>query len=309
MNYKEFYREQIRIATGSLPAAEDGMYEAEFDARCKIVVPQALKEYYLVAGRHEINHGVFALSSPEQLKIEDGFLFFMEEHTGLMKLGIKESEIQLNNPMVYPKLCIDGKRKVMQSSGETVSSLIAELLKGVSSQEQKTPTVNVKSRWKKYIQNHLPQFTLNNEMIVPRGFLLYEWEAGIHTPFRFFLSIQTDQYNRNRFTFDLNWQSTPGKNLGTLFSPLSAPDGAIRIGFLRHILSGKNSEEHYEDLWWEYEAQTDANGKRLPWECCVSEAVQAFDKLVIPFFRAMLQYMKTGAKTELLEKLDAFIRH
>ena len=32
MNYKKFYRELILATTGSLPAAEDGMSEAEFDA-------------------------------------------------------------------------------------------------------------------------------------------------------------------------------------------------------------------------------------------------------------------------------------
>ena len=57
MNYKDFYREQIRIATGSVPVAGDGMTEAEFDSLCKITVPQALKEYYFVADLDAVAFG------------------------------------------------------------------------------------------------------------------------------------------------------------------------------------------------------------------------------------------------------------
>ena len=101
MNYKEFYREQIRIATGSLPAAEDGMSEAKFDSLCKIAVPQALKEYYLVAGRHSISTEYNIFLSPDKFERHDGFLWFMEENQAVCYWGVKENDLTQADPEVW----------------------------------------------------------------------------------------------------------------------------------------------------------------------------------------------------------------
>jgi len=101
MNYKEFYRKQIRIATGSLPAAKDGMSETEFDALCKIAVPQALKEYYLVAGKHSISTEYNLFLPPDKFERHDGFLWFMEENQAVCYWGIKENDLMQTDPEVW----------------------------------------------------------------------------------------------------------------------------------------------------------------------------------------------------------------
>ncbi len=101
MNYKKFYRELILTTTGSLPAAEDGMSETEFDALCKIAVPQALKEYYLVAGKHSISMEYNLFLPLNQFERHDGFLWFMEENQAVCYWGIKEDDLMQTDPEVW----------------------------------------------------------------------------------------------------------------------------------------------------------------------------------------------------------------
>ena len=101
MNYKKFYRELILTTTGSLPAAEDGMSETEFDALCKIAVPQALKEYYLVAGKHSISMEYNHFLPLTHFERHDGFLWFMEENQAVCYWGIKEDDLMQTDPEVW----------------------------------------------------------------------------------------------------------------------------------------------------------------------------------------------------------------
>ena len=101
MNYKKFYRELILTTTGSLPAAEDGMSETECDALCKIAVPQALKEYYLVAGKHSISMEYNLFLPLNQFERHDGFLWFMEENQAVCYWGIKEDDLMQTDPEVW----------------------------------------------------------------------------------------------------------------------------------------------------------------------------------------------------------------
>ena len=101
MNYKKFYREPILTTTGSLPASEDGMSETEFDALCKIAVPQALKEYYLVAGKHSISMEYNLFLPLNQFERHDGFLWFMEENQAVCYWGIKENDLMQTDPEVW----------------------------------------------------------------------------------------------------------------------------------------------------------------------------------------------------------------
>ena len=101
MDYKKFYRELILTTTGSLPASEDGMSETEFDALCKIAVPQALKEYYLVVGKHSISMEYNLFLPPDKFERHDGFLWFMEENQAVCYWGIKENDLMQTDPEVW----------------------------------------------------------------------------------------------------------------------------------------------------------------------------------------------------------------
>ena len=131
MNYKKFYRELILTTTGSLPAAKDGMSEAEFDALCKIAVPQALKEYYLVAGRHSISTGYNIFLSPDKFERHDGFLWFMEENQAVCYWGIKENDLMQpirksgNCTPIHPVNSLTHiQRKELSASSSAVTSLL-----------------------------------------------------------------------------------------------------------------------------------------------------------------------------------------
>lgn len=126
MNHKEFYREQVRIATGNFPVAGDGMTEGEFGALCKIAVPQTLKDYYLVAGRHEISSVYNIFLSPDNLAIHDGHLWFMEENQAVCHWGIGENDLGQPDPEVWQlHTDLNGKFTKAYSEERTFSEFVS----------------------------------------------------------------------------------------------------------------------------------------------------------------------------------------
>jgi hypothetical protein len=72
------------------------------ESRLGGVLPEALKDYYAVAGRYD---GMMAAHSrflsPAELHVGDGHVVFCHENQHVMEWGIRVSEFGLPNPAVY----------------------------------------------------------------------------------------------------------------------------------------------------------------------------------------------------------------
>jgi hypothetical protein len=74
-----------------------------------LVLPNALRDYYLVAGNEEtLNHSFNRLLAPEDVFVESGRIVFMEENQGVVYWGIKADGID-ENPVVEQGINIEGK--------------------------------------------------------------------------------------------------------------------------------------------------------------------------------------------------------
>jgi hypothetical protein len=73
-----------------------------------LVLPKALRDYYLVAGNEEtLNHSFNRLLAPENVFVESGRIVFMEENQGVVYWGIKPDGSE--NPTVEQGINIEGK--------------------------------------------------------------------------------------------------------------------------------------------------------------------------------------------------------
>lgn len=91
----------------NLPASNNlGFFEAEIqvaEKRLGIVLPQALKSYYLAIGREKtVNGSHNFLFSPMELRFtSDGYLCFLGENQGVVIWGIKQTDLLDANPKIY----------------------------------------------------------------------------------------------------------------------------------------------------------------------------------------------------------------
>lgn len=71
------------------------------EKRLKIKLPEALKEYYELAGGLPLNkeHNQFYL--PKELTVRDGWLMFREENQAVVFWGVKTSDLRSSDPKVY----------------------------------------------------------------------------------------------------------------------------------------------------------------------------------------------------------------
>lgn len=120
-----FYCTAIEKVKGCFPDIDSGMREAEFNAFCKLHIPQALKDYYLVAGKHPISKEYNIFLPPEKFEVHDGYLWFMEENQTVCHWGIKEHDLKQIDPEVW-QLHTDssGKLSAAYSEDRTVSTFI-----------------------------------------------------------------------------------------------------------------------------------------------------------------------------------------
>jgi len=77
----------------------------------KIVLPAAMSEYYLIAGRlDQINKSHNILFTPAGLYIKDGHLWFMEENQAVVHWGIQADRLAEEDPMVYQRVNEEGMK-------------------------------------------------------------------------------------------------------------------------------------------------------------------------------------------------------
>lgn len=103
-DFQEFYRSTY-ATLGVRLSKKDRMGLSRLRAaekRLGVVLPQALKDYYLVAGREtRFNCAFERLLPPDEWFIDDGKLVFMEENQIVVLWGVPAATEDLNDPPVY----------------------------------------------------------------------------------------------------------------------------------------------------------------------------------------------------------------
>lgn len=83
----------------------DGVPEtelAEAENKLGICMPQALKDYYLVAGNEKVlNHSFNRLCRPDDWEVHSGKLIFFEENQTVVVWGVSETKEPAQDPLVY----------------------------------------------------------------------------------------------------------------------------------------------------------------------------------------------------------------
>lgn len=143
-----FYYTAIKKVKGCFPDIDSGMREADFNAFCKLDIPQALKDYYLVAGKHSISMEYNIFLPPEKFEIRDGYLWFMKENQTVCYWGIKENDLTQIDPKVW-LLHTDssGKLSIAYPADRTVSTFIInyfDFLKDYNDEISDAPAPNKK---------------------------------------------------------------------------------------------------------------------------------------------------------------------
>jgi|SRR5262245_10588188 len=85
------YRSVLAAVTGRASSAHGyppRMVKAA-EARLGFTVPEALRDYYLSVGRHELNRVHNRLWSPDDLEVAGGRLVFLEENQGVVYWGVR----------------------------------------------------------------------------------------------------------------------------------------------------------------------------------------------------------------------------
>lgn len=107
MTYKTRYSDLIRRHLSREPQRGDGVTEAvmkKCERRLGTQLPAAVRAYYLLAGRlDQINRAHNILFAPDDLRIEDGHLWFMEENQAVVHWGLPVKRLSEDDPMVYQR--------------------------------------------------------------------------------------------------------------------------------------------------------------------------------------------------------------
>jgi hypothetical protein len=89
--FAEGYRRVLAAITGRASSAHGYPSRAveAAEARLGFTFPEALRDYYLSVGRHELNRVHNRLWSPEDIEVAGGRLVFMEENQGVVYWGVR----------------------------------------------------------------------------------------------------------------------------------------------------------------------------------------------------------------------------
>lgn len=111
MSHLDDYIDLIRRHLGREPRQSDGIPKtmlSKCERRLDIQLPEAVRDYYLMAGRlDEINKAHNLLFTPDELRIEDGHLWIMEENQAVVHWGLAVKKLAEVDPMVYQRANVD----------------------------------------------------------------------------------------------------------------------------------------------------------------------------------------------------------
>ena len=106
--FAESYRKLLAAITGRASAAHGYPLRAieAAEARLGFAIPEALRDYYLSVGRHELNRVHNRLWSPDDLEVSHGRLVFLEENQCVVYWGVR-SRTTAADPVVSQTMDLD----------------------------------------------------------------------------------------------------------------------------------------------------------------------------------------------------------
>jgi hypothetical protein len=102
--FKVYYRQRFQEIFGAALQASDGLGEdcvREQLALLELRLPQALVDYYVIAGQHYINEAHNKLWPIEEVKWMGDKLVFMEENQLVVFWGIDRTDLNKPDPIVW----------------------------------------------------------------------------------------------------------------------------------------------------------------------------------------------------------------
>ena len=111
MSHRDRYIDLIRRHLGRDPTRADGVTQAALEKcerRLGVQLPTAVRDYYLMAGRlDQLNKRHNLLFGPDELRVEDAHLWFMEENQGVVHWGLPVKRLSEDDPIVYQRANVD----------------------------------------------------------------------------------------------------------------------------------------------------------------------------------------------------------
>ncbi|MCW1250557.1 hypothetical protein ODZ83_10285 [Acaricomes phytoseiuli] len=102
---------------------EDGIPTEELDADLELLIPQALREFYLALGNTELMEAHYYFWDPDELEINDGYLLFIEDEEELFTWGVKADQVDLPDPLIWRR---NNAKENWVSEEGTVSEFILD---------------------------------------------------------------------------------------------------------------------------------------------------------------------------------------
>ena len=101
------YRRELEVIFGRPLLSRDGVSETgllKAERRLDLVLPTAVRDYYVLAGAAKENREHNILYGPDQLVITDGFLIFMEENQAVVHWGLRVPFSEKADPEVWQRV-------------------------------------------------------------------------------------------------------------------------------------------------------------------------------------------------------------
>jgi hypothetical protein len=114
MSHRDRYIDLIRRHLGRGPKRVDGVTGAalkQCEGRLGVRLPAAVRDYYLLAGRLDrLNRTHNRLFAPDEVRVEDGHLSFMEENQAVVHWGLPVKRLSAEDPVVHQRANVDDAR-------------------------------------------------------------------------------------------------------------------------------------------------------------------------------------------------------
>jgi hypothetical protein len=101
------YRRLLRAILGRTPLVSDGVRESRLrraEKRLDLILPAAMRDYYLLAGAAAENREHNRLFAPEELAVEESHLIFMEENQAVVHWCIPLASMKRADPEVWQRV-------------------------------------------------------------------------------------------------------------------------------------------------------------------------------------------------------------
>jgi hypothetical protein len=103
-----WYQSQFRETLGEPLSEVDAMTDSEIDSLLNgKQIPEAMRAYYRVAGRHWLNTNHNQLRRLDELESVDGHTIFMDENQVVVQWAIRDADLSTEDPIVYQGQLVD----------------------------------------------------------------------------------------------------------------------------------------------------------------------------------------------------------